>query len=129
MAALPDRVWTALRETVHREASRASLRGVARDVGVSASTLHNFLDGARPQPRTARKLTEWYARVSAARGELDPRTSGAVLSLQLDGLAGGVRDTVLQRIVDAILEGHREQGTRAPKWVSALGPADDPDHG
>ena len=75
-----------------REAAKAygegrTMRDVAAEVGISLTSLHNFLHGAEPRPANRKKLTEWYVRTMPQRGEvLSPEMAGAFLALMLDGI-------------------------------------------
>ena len=121
MAAPAGRVsWDVVREAVRRELDVLSIRELARQIGLNSSTLFNFLDGATPRSQVSRALTEWYATIATRDGGLDPGVAEAVVSLQLDGLGGKVRQETLQSIVATLAEAHRRQGTQAPEWLRRL---------
>ncbi|HET7230181.1 MAG TPA: hypothetical protein VFJ16_09275 [Longimicrobium sp.] len=50
-----------IREVLRNYMDHVSLRQAAREVGMSATGLSNFVNGADPYVRTARKLRAWKA--------------------------------------------------------------------
>jgi transcriptional regulator with XRE-family HTH domain len=112
-------------EAIRREAERArdesSLRAVAREAGVSAMGLSNFLRRAgKPQARTIRKLTQWYARRMATRlpeGEDEARAALIIL-------AGFFPESERQAAVLEHLELAERRflanGMEVPAWVETL---------
>src|SRR5690606_39795630 len=60
-----------LRAAVEGGVAARSLRGVAREVGMSPSGLQKFRDGATPYAATRRKLEERYLRGAAQRDPSD----------------------------------------------------------
>lgn len=51
-----------LRDTLQHRVYATGLRRTAREVGLSAGGLMNFLEGAAPYNKTIGKLRSWYGR-------------------------------------------------------------------
>lgn len=51
-----------VRDFAKERAELSSQRGLAAEIGIGFGTLHNFLGGSNPHPRTWRVLREWYER-------------------------------------------------------------------
>jgi len=110
-----DEIREALRHAVHTR----SLRGVARDVGVSPTGLFGMIKGAAPYSKTYEKLVLWYATYLAEGSGMREPSAAA--------LAGLVR-TLLRRIPQReqprayvrVLKGFREAfdigGVELPPW-------------
>ncbi|HET6229143.1 MAG TPA: hypothetical protein VFE05_03630 [Longimicrobiaceae bacterium] len=120
----------ALRESVRTAVQAASLREVARDVGMSPSGLRKFLAGSSAYSATRRKLERWYVRRDA--------------TLQTDGLTGDsalrVVEVLVQelppsrhlsataRVVSTLEEVYGAARVRPPGWMDELrGLVSDPD--
>ncbi|HEX2076435.1 MAG TPA: toll/interleukin-1 receptor domain-containing protein [Longimicrobium sp.] len=54
-----------IREAIGRATMNHSLRGVARQIGMSPSGVQHFLAGAQPYAPTLRRLNRWYAQYVA----------------------------------------------------------------
>lgn len=113
----------ALREAVRRAVEERRIRAVANEIGVSIGGLHRFLKGSTPRASTQTKLLDWHVR--NATGDLAPALASAYLHRLLDSLGGRFRDRTLQRLLAALRDGHRRQGTPPPAWLDALEPEDD----
>ena len=109
-----------LRAAAASAVDRASLRSVARSMGISAQGLALFLDGATPREPTLRKLREWYFTEAATRSGLDADGARAVIELFLESLVDGARPKVFRQVIDEIDTAHREQGTSPPAWLRDL---------
>jgi transcriptional regulator with XRE-family HTH domain len=69
-----------VRAYARERSERTSLREVAGEIGVGASTLHNFLRGSTPHPRIRLKLAAWYReRMPEDTGALSARNAAAAL--------------------------------------------------
>jgi formylglycine-generating enzyme required for sulfatase activity len=99
-----------------------TLRGVARDLGLSAPAVQNFIDGAEPRrPATLRKLEGWYMRhIARTVNELDVDAAMAALRLL-------VRDLPAERQWEAaaatlrLLEDHYlADNAVAPPWIERV---------
>lgn len=98
----------------------ASLRQVARDVGMSPSGLQKLLDGSEPYTPTRRKLERWYVRESGrAYGVLDTETAAAAIELLLQDLPLHARPTAADRVRALLDELYSAIGKR-PRWLDHL---------
>jgi hypothetical protein len=98
-----------LRVFYRAEVGRASLSGVAKRARLGTSTLHYFLGGAKPHPRTRRTL-ELYYRVAQGLG---PQENA------LDELTGGDPE-LKEAVLRVIAEHHQRQGRPVPTWLETL---------
>jgi len=123
----------ALREATRSAVERASLRKVARDIGISPPGLALFLDGSVPRENTLHKIREWYFSEAATHTELSEETARAVLQMLLEPLPEERRRKVFRKVVSVMMEAHLRQGTVPPRWLRALDAPDDgpekPDNG
>lgn len=112
-------------DAIRREAElardAASLRAVAREVGVTPMGLRAFLlNQGKPQPRTVRKLNLWYARRMARRlpeGEDEARTALTILAGYFPERARRAR---LLDLLDSMERGFRAEGMQVPAWIDRL---------
>ncbi|HET7463559.1 MAG TPA: helix-turn-helix transcriptional regulator [Longimicrobium sp.] len=72
---------------------------MAREIGISAGGLKNFLEGATPYARTATALREWYR--SGASEQLPPRAQAARPPV-LEGIREDVLRAALRRAAEEI---------------------------
>ena len=114
--------WDVVREFVRQESERTSQNVVAREIGVGAPTLLNFLEGATPRSRVGRKLRVWYARVAVRNRYLHPALAEDVVSLLCSGLTDGNRARFLRAVVERLTALHREQRTPPPEWLRHVAP-------
>lgn len=110
-----------LRAAVEGGVAARSLRGVAREVGMSPSGLQKFRDGATPYAATRRKLEEWYLREAAQRDPSDDVVPVlAALRILTSGLPTSRRARVAAAIVDQVEAAYRSQQLDAPPWVKEV---------
>ena len=108
-----------LRDEAARAVERISLRGVARQIGISAPGLTAILEGAAPRPAARRKLVAWYVRRATPVG-ISPAVAKAGLALITESLGEPQRSRVQRRVLELIEEGHRHGGTPPPLWLSEM---------
>jgi hypothetical protein len=107
-----------LRARLAARLETASLRQVARDVGMTPSGLRHVLDGGRPQSATRRKLEAWYVRERELSPEApDAETLRAALRLLVRELPAAERPDALRRLIQLEKTLHREAGRRPPEWL------------
>jgi hypothetical protein len=112
-----------VREALEARKEAASLRQVAREVGMSPTGLQKVLDGARPYSATRRKLERWYVRETAQYpGSFSAGSAFAALSVLVQDLPPGRRKDVLARLVSDLREGYAAAGPPIPSWVDELQP-------
>jgi transcriptional regulator with XRE-family HTH domain len=109
-----------LRDQVRLEAERTSMRAVAREVGLTARALDQFLAGSQPRLSTQMKLRAWYVRSAGAVSYHDVSTARAALDVLTAGLPEPVRVKLRRALLDRIEEAHRKVGITVPKWVGEL---------
>lgn len=110
-----------LRAAVAEAVARTSSHAVAREVGMSAPSLRDFVNGSEPRQATVRKLTEWYVRTAAERGEvLSEGTARAALALLVEPVPQERRETALRALVDAMERSYRAAGVQVPKWLEKI---------
>jgi len=115
-----------LRAVVTARLSTVSLRGVAREVGMSPSGLQKFVDGSVPYLPTRQKLERWYVR-EAARGETEVsvEVASAALDTLVRGLSPWARRALVQRLVAEMGAAYDAAGQRPP-WLDQLAHESDP---
>ena len=103
-----------LRQAASRSVSAASLRQVAREVGMSPSGLQKFLDGSSPYSATRKKLERWYVREGPPP---DGRSACAAVEVLVHDLPPAERVEATDRILVAV---QQSRGGKAPRWIKQL---------
>ena len=110
-----------LRDAVALAITDLSLRGAARQIGISPNGVRNFLNGSAPRSATRAKLERWLA--SLDHRSVPPPTVGHLVRLLTD-LSGDLspqQTVLLGRSISAVLgEAYDARGTSAPRWVRDL---------
>lgn len=108
-----------VREQVLDAIERSSLRGVAREVGMSPTGLQKFAGGAAPYRDTRRKLTEWFARreLPPPGEQVTPDAAKAALALLLHGLPARRRSLATQQILVLLRTAYDQSRTPSPAWL------------
>lgn len=110
-----------LREAVEEGVVTRSLRGVAREVGMSPSGLQKFRDGSTPYTATRRKLERWYVRESAQYGRGTGTGSAlAALHILTHDLPARERRQTNGAILDAIDTAYQKRRRRPPAWIGEI---------
>ncbi|HEX2094230.1 MAG TPA: hypothetical protein VHG28_17635 [Longimicrobiaceae bacterium] len=110
-----------LRQVILARLATMSLRGVARDVGMSPSGLQKFVDGSIPYLPTRQKLERWYVRESArSGGEMSAEVALAALYLLLNDLPPGRRRPVFRGLVAALETAYDGVDNPRPEWLDDL---------
>lgn len=88
---------------------------------MSSSGLHSFLQGTTPHSGTVRKLTAWYFRMVAKRGD-GPSTEVAHAALQvlLQPFGPGQQEEVSRDVVRLLLQRCRQAEVPPPAWLLEL---------
>lgn len=109
-----------LRDAVALEVARRSLRGAAREIGISPNGLRNFLNGAEPRAGTRAKLERWLA----ARGGRAHRPNLGQLVRLLGEIGADLPPGQLARLardITALLqEAYESRRLPAPAWIREL---------
>jgi hypothetical protein len=111
--------WRRLRESVADAVDAYSLRGVSRELGMSATGLRGLIDGATPSARTWDRLRFWYAQQPGA-GELPGPTAAALVHRLLRGVPPGSRGNAQVAVLDAIEAVHRQAEVGPPAWIGEV---------
>jgi transcriptional regulator with XRE-family HTH domain len=105
----------AVRAYSQERAARTTLREVAEQVGVGASTLHNFLRGSNPHPRIRLKLAAWYAdSLPEGNGTMAARNA---ISALLVGYPAEHYAVAVRALVDGVAELFGAVGAEPPPWT------------
>jgi len=111
-----------IREAARHYAERKPLREFAGEVGISWTTLHEFLKGASPRAANRKKLTEWYVRTMPVRGEsLTPELASAFVASMLDGIPEEKRKSAERDVWRMLEKIYRDAGAEPPGWLPAGG--------
>jgi hypothetical protein len=110
-----------LRDAARARVENSSLRGVAREIGMSPMGLRNFLHGTEPYAPTLRRLRNWYVRHGALRsGAVHTEDATAALAVLVHDLAPAPRQEAAFTVLDAVGRGYEQSGVVKPAWVAAL---------
>jgi hypothetical protein len=110
-----------LREAAVARVENSSLRGVAREIGMSPMGLRNFLHGTEPYAPTLRRLRNWYVKYAALRsGSVHTEDATAALAVLVHDLAAVPRREAAATVLDAVGQGYEKSGVAKPAWVSEL---------
>lgn len=109
-----------LRAVILARMATASLRSVAREVGMSPSGLQKFVDGSIPYLPTRQKLERWYVR-EASRGEaeMSAEVASAALGVLVCDLSPARRRAVVRRLVKEVRASYDAEGP-PPAWLEDL---------
>lgn len=92
-----------------------------RFTSVPAPGLQAFLDGTDPQPATVARLTAWYLRTAAERGDVvTGPTARAAVRLLVDFLPPKERAEALRAIRRELEKQAKAAGVPLPDWVEEL---------
>ena len=118
-----DLVTVELRSHAAGAVAAGSLRGCAREIGMSAPGLQHFLDGGLPRRPTLRKLAEWYSLRQVGRAERSPMAPLVGLALLVEPLADAeARRAASAEMVEIAHARYLAEGRDAPAWLLAVTP-------
>jgi hypothetical protein len=110
-----------VREVAAARVANTSLRGVAREIGMSPMGLRNFIHGTAPYSPTLRRLRNWYVRYAAQRsGNVQIEDATAALSVLVHDMDSAPRRQTALVVLDAVGRGYEMSGVEKPEWVSEL---------
>jgi len=119
-----------LRAAVAAAVRENTLRGVARDIGLSAPAVQNFIEGAEPRrPSTVQKLEGWYVRhLASGKSELSSEVVRASILLLVRDLPPVDRARVVAEVLELVAAHHSSRLGFVPRWLDqAQGHGLDPD--
>src|SRR2546422_9837602 len=109
-----------LRDGLGREAASLSLRGVAREVGMSPNGVRDFLQGAIPRSATRVKLERWLA----TRGKVTrPPNVGQFVRLLNElsvDLSPGQTLELGRALAELLVQSYEGRRLSPPRWVQDL---------
>jgi len=110
-----------LRDAVALAITELSLRGAAKEMGISPNGLRNFINGSAPRSATRAKLERWLA--SLDHRTVPPPTVGHLVRLLTD-LSGDLspqQTVLLGRSISAVLaDAYEARRLSPPRWVQDL---------
>lgn len=111
----------AIRQEAELARDAASLRAVAREIGITPMGLRYFLlEQGKQQARTVRKLNEWYVRRMATRPPEGEDEARAALTILAGYYPQAQRVRVLSRLLDSMERDFRDSGVEPPAWLQTL---------
>ena len=107
-----------VRQAARQAVSAAGLRAVARDIGITAPGLTNFLLGTNPRPATQEKLVTWYLRQGAQGLSVGSDLAEVALGVLLERLPeSDARKHTERAVLRALLRGHQRVRIAPPAWL------------
>ena len=111
-----------LRDALQGAVHAASLRQVARLVGMSPTGLQKFLDGAHPYSGTRRKLEHWY--VLHGPGRLQAGLGGelalAILRVLVQDLSPARHRPTMELLLASLEDAYVSARLPHPAWLGEL---------
>ncbi|HEU4556301.1 MAG TPA: hypothetical protein VFS20_00580 [Longimicrobium sp.] len=110
-----------LRDLAAARVENTSLRGVAREIGMSPTGLKKFLMGTSPYSPTIRRLRRWYLQHAALpTGEVSYHDASAALVVLTHDLQPEPRREASECVLDCLERGYDLSGRARPRWVTEL---------
>jgi hypothetical protein len=110
-----------LREMAAARVESTSLRGVAREIGMSPTGLKKFLMGTAPYSPTLRRLRRWYLQYAALpSAEVTYHDASAALVVLTHDLPPDPRREASDCVLDCLARGYDATGRSRPRWVAEL---------
>lgn len=110
-----------LRRAAAARVDATSLRGAAREIGMSPTGLRKFLDGTTPHAVTLRRLRTWYLHhASASAGALSHTDAAVALAVLTQGLPPGLRRELAGAVLDALARAYDASRLPPPSWIEDL---------
>jgi hypothetical protein len=110
-----------LRAMAAARVEQTSLRGVAREIGMSPTGLKKFLLGTAPYSPTLRRLRKWYIHHAAlSTGEVAYDDASAAIAVLTHDLPGEPRRETADCVLDCVGRGYDITGRARPQWVAVL---------
>lgn len=110
-----------MREAAWSRVRNTSLRGVAREIGMSPTGLKKFLQGTSPYAPTVRRLRHWYVQYAAlAEGALARPDAEAALAVLVHDLPPAPQRETADGMLDCLGRGYERSGKPRPGWMADL---------
>src|SRR6202008_3721345 len=106
-----------LRAAAAARVGQTSLRGVAREIGMSPTGLKKFLFGTAPYSPTVRRLRKWYIRHAAVpTGKVAYDDACAAIAVLTHDLPGTPRRETADCVLDCLARGYDAPGQPRRRW-------------
>ena len=111
-----------LRQALRAEVEAATLRQVARQVGMSPSGLQKLLDGAHPRGATRRRVERWYVLHGPGRLRvgLGGGTALTVVHALVQDLAPARHRPVMEQLLESMEQAYLSARLPRPEWLEEL---------
>ena len=110
-----------LRDMAAARVESTSLRGVAREIGMSPTGLKKFLLGTAPYSPTLRRLRKWYLQHAALpTGEVSYHDASAALVVLIHDLQPEPRREASDCLLDCLERAYEASGRSHPRWMAEL---------
>jgi len=117
----PHQTVQHLREMAAARVESTSLRGVAREIGMSPTGLKKFLQGTAPYSPTVRRLRKWYLQHAALpTGEVGFHDASNALAVLTHDLPAEPRRSTSDCVLECLARGYDLSGRSRPRWVAEL---------
>lgn len=116
-----DAFTARLRHAAAARVAATSLRGVSREIGMSATGLSKFLDGNAPYQPTLNRLRNWYLRYAVPAGTtLSESDAHAALSALVHDLSPEARHDAIEAMLRCMRDGYQRSGHDQPRWIEGM---------
>ena len=110
-----------MRESAAGRVRNTSLRGVAREIGMSPTGLKKFLLGTAPYSPTLRRLRNWYVQYAAVQqGHVGLEDAYSALKVLVHDLAPDPRRDTAGCLLECVGRGYDQSGKARPAWMQEL---------
>lgn len=110
-----------LRDAASARVETTSLRGVAREIGMSPTGLKKFLLGTAPYSPTLRRLRKWYLQYGAVQAnQVGLEDASAALAILTHDLLPEPRRAATSGVLDLLGQGYDSSGKPRPRWLGDL---------
>src|SRR4051794_36038558 len=110
-----------LREMAAARVDNTSLRGVAREIGMSPTGLKKFLMGTAPYSPTVRRLRRWFLQYAALpAAEITHQHAESALVVLTHDLAPGARRDASDCLLECLSRAYEASGRAQPAWIADL---------
>jgi len=110
-----------LRALAAARVEHTSLRGVAREIGMSPTGLKKFLLGTAPYSPTLRRLRKWHVHhAGTPAGEVEQHDAEAAIAVLTHALPAEPRRATAECVLDCLGRGYEAAGHARPTWVAEL---------
>lgn len=112
-----------LRDAAATRVETTSLRGTAREMGLSPTGLKKFLLGTAPYSPTMKKLRKWYivyyTKDENTAAPLAQEAASAAVAVLVSDLSVQTRPVAVERVLDALSTAYTRGGIKAT-WMNRV---------